>query len=192
MIAYRSDKIAAALLLVAWLPYCSLRCIDAGGGHGGCPLLPHEGSAASADAHHAHSGREQRRDVAHSRVNHGHGRGPDRHGEGDPAKTCCELTGKRNVLLSTADLQSASPPVVLGEALLSAPRSPVAVRPSGIAAKAHGPPIYLANATLAAVAPPRGASNVPRRKVLQVPGCPPASVPADHSMEVPHAWSISS
>jgi len=118
-------------LALAWLPYVTLRCIPAPGSpHAGCDVLEHGSEAAGHDVNVGH----------HERRGHDH--------EG-PASTCCELTGKSNVTLSTPF--SLDPPILSAIAIsLSgavAPASEV-LGMSGRLWHAHAPPIYLRNSAL--------------------------------------------
>ena len=127
------------LLGFVWIPYVAVRCVD-GAGHADCSVL----TAANAADHHEHSTRAPSTNQ-HDHTAHGHG-DP---GKQAPGRTCCELTGKCNLKL-TASAPSLEPALQIGP--LSCKPYPVAA--GRMAARlcpaevAHGPPIFLRNATL--------------------------------------------
>jgi hypothetical protein len=137
----RRCRTIVGLLAFAWLPYVSTYCIDASA-HGGCPL-PH----ASRDAG-SHQGGEP--------DHHSHAGVPAAHDDGGhdetPARTCCELTGKRACTLSSST-PSAAPPgltVTLPRAIDIHTLAPLPTLRAQrrMPGPIHGPPPYLRFATL--------------------------------------------
>jgi hypothetical protein len=127
----RRRRVVVLALALAWLPYVTLRCVAApGSAHAGCDVLEHGSEAAEN----------------HANVGHHERRGHDHEG---PASTCCELTGKSKVTLSTP--LSFDPPILSAIAIsLSgavAPASEV-LGMSGRLSHAHAPPTYLRNSAL--------------------------------------------
>lgn len=128
---------------VVWLPYIAVRCVGNPANHGDCGML-HPATQAHAENAHVHGHHhETPSPVSHD---HNHSRGP---GSG-PSHTCCDLTGKCNVTitsvvpsLNAADTISMVSLIVQPIALLPqySHRSPV----RGVA---HAPPTYLRNLTL--------------------------------------------
>jgi hypothetical protein len=128
----RSHTVVTILLLLAWLPYVSVRCIDNPGKHSGCLIL-----AAPV----------QTEPSIHDHASHEH------HGERTPAHSkgfsCCDLTGKCEVVAS-ASSQHAMPVVLTTTPLaaeLPSPHLSIEARAASIE-NAHGPPRYLRFATL--------------------------------------------
>ncbi len=137
----RRCRTLVGLLAIAWLPYASTYCIDAPV-DGGCRL-----AHASSDAGFHHE---------HEQGHHSHDSVPAAHQDGDhdqiPARTCCELTGKRACTLSSST-QPAAPPgltVMLprGMDTHSLAPLPTASPLRRTPAPAHGPPPYLRFVTL--------------------------------------------
>jgi hypothetical protein len=124
-------RVVVLALALAWLPYVTLRCIAApGSAHAGCDVLEHGSEAAAHDVNVGH----------HERRGHDH--------EG-PASTCCELTGKSSITLSTPF--SVDPPILSAIAIsLSGAVAPASrvLGMSGGLWHAHAPPTYLRNSTL--------------------------------------------
>lgn len=121
-------RVVVLALVLAWLPYVTLRCIPvSGSAHAWCDVLAHGSEAAGHDVNVGH----------HERRGHDH--------EG-PASTCCELTGKSSVTLSAPF--SVDPPILSAIAIsLSgavAPASEVLGMLGGLW-HAHAPPTYLRN-----------------------------------------------
>jgi hypothetical protein len=134
--AFRSQWIVMGLAL-AWLPFITTHCIDPAS----CPT-EHMRSEGHHDDHHG--------DHAHS-----HGDAAANHGTrhesppSTPARACCNLTGKFNILAS-AGPPSVAP--VFSSTALAAPVVPElrngALRSPFIPHTAHAPPLYLRNHTL--------------------------------------------
>jgi hypothetical protein len=125
---FRGVTIVVALL---WLPYGAVRCIDCPPDHSGCPMLPTTPGAAESGPHAHH-----------------HGNGGPRH-DAPPARTCCGLTGKCNVLVTAVAAPDAP---AIGASLPGPFRSLVdAVRTHLVRLPpplAHGPPIHLEHRVL--------------------------------------------
>ena len=119
-------------LAVVWLPYITTRCVD--------PVsCPTEHAREAAD----------HRDLGH----HGHEGIPSERGTHDenpaetPNRTCCDVTGKRNVLVSTGPPSIA--PVLFSSTLPTSAVWAVLYHQSHrrdlVPHTAHGPPAYLRN-----------------------------------------------
>jgi hypothetical protein len=135
----RACRSISVVLAIAWLPYIAMRCVDNPATHAGCGMLRGAAHAPGSDGHGpSHEG------MAHGGGTHNHGQEPAR------AHTCCDLTGKCDVKITTG-APSLAPPLL-------ATILPVAVRaivadPERLSAcltppVAHAPPTYLRNATL--------------------------------------------
>ena len=132
----RACRMVTMLLMVAWLPYMSTRCLENPLTHAGCPMFPAVASAA-------HPGHHGGRDSA---MAHHHG-----HAHHDPGHTCCDLTGKCNVRVIAATPPLDAPAVTA--VLPAAPASLVVLGPRidqlhSVSLVAHSPPTYLRNASL--------------------------------------------
>ncbi|HLE57044.1 MAG TPA: hypothetical protein VJB15_08175, partial [Rhodothermia bacterium] len=132
LLTFRRCRIVAMAALLAWLPYTSVWCAENPFGNVGCPILPasahaghHHENAAGAPAHSTH----------------------DDHG---PARSCCQLTGKCGINVTSAQGPDLTPAIVTASAIYpveaSLAQSPF-VASSRIDAT-HGPPIYLQHLTL--------------------------------------------
>ena len=135
----RRSRAIPLALAVTWLPYISTRCVVDPGTHAGCGVLPTAAHAHPED-HHAHAHSHDGSTPAHS--DHGHRR--------SPARTCCEVTGKCNIKV-TSPAPSADPPAVTVTASAvewSTVPSAENVQHWPAHDLAHGPPTYLRNATL--------------------------------------------
>ena len=119
-------------LAVAWLPYITTRCIDPVS----CPTEhARQHDDHSDHGHHGHSG------IASERGTH------DETPAETPIRTCCDLTGKLNVLVSAGT--PSITPVLFSSTL---PTSAVweflhhqSPRRDLVPPAAHGPPAYLRN-----------------------------------------------
>lgn len=132
---------------LAWLPYMAMRCVDNPVTHEGCGVMAAE--HRRAEERPGTSGRSHQNDrdavEQHSTEHHDHAG----HEHSRPVHTCCELTGKYNITVSSTI--PLSPPVEI--ATFATPSAgmgwqggtrwyapPVAV--------AHAPPFYLLHSTL--------------------------------------------
>ena len=88
--AIRNNRAIVGLLLVAWLPYVSTRCIE-GFGHGGCTVFPTSEGGPIGDAHGDRHAHRHEHGAEHSPGSSEHGEHPS---DRSPEHTCCELTGK--------------------------------------------------------------------------------------------------
>jgi hypothetical protein len=127
-------------LALTWLPYMSMRCVDSPGGEE-CWMSSHHSEGHGSGE--AHKGYHPAPGTTEPSPPHDHGSGRD---EGC---TCCELTGKCNIKITSATPQV--DPVQLA-ATLPGPAVPVvpdvpALPPRSTPAVAHAPPIYLRNVT---------------------------------------------
>jgi hypothetical protein len=125
---FRGVTVVVALL---WLPYVAVRCIDCPPDHSGCPIHSAAAGPAESEPHAHHHGNE------------------GSHHDAPPAGTCCDLTGKCNVLVTAG----AAPDVPAIGVLLPAPLRPVVdtVRTHVVRLPpplAHGPPIHLKHRVL--------------------------------------------
>lgn len=126
------------VLAITWLPYMSTRCVVNPVTHVGCGVLLAHSYAEARGAHaHAHHG---------SMATH-----HDHEDKKAPIHSCCELTGKCNIKVTTSPSSVDAPALV---AILAAaihvpvPESYNLQRGPVVVALAHGPPTYLRNATL--------------------------------------------
>lgn len=127
-----------ALVAITWLPFVSMRCIE--GVTEGCPVLgtAHEhgedGSQGDGHDHHAE---------------HAQGRGAADHGHDRSNRTCCELTGKFAVEVTSGTTSAPLVPLatwVRPSELL--PRLSAKRPVQRVADPTHHPPPYLLFATL--------------------------------------------
>jgi hypothetical protein len=122
-------------LAVAWLPYITGRCIDPAA----CPT-EHTQLKRHDHGDHIHE---------HCEARGHHGIHDETPTPGTPTHTCCDLTGKSNIVASEG-VPSVTP--VFLSAPLAVPvvpeRRPDQPHGDFVAHTAHGPPTYLRNHTL--------------------------------------------
>lgn len=142
-------RILVAVVATAWLPYTLLRCFD-NPDHSGCPMMNVAAKASEPESHdHAHH--DHHSPAAQSAGHHSHDGVPSSTKDHERGQdTCCELTGKCNVLVTTTStLVDAPAPIGLAPSVvvpLARDGRVLAVWPGSV--RIHGPPIYLANETL--------------------------------------------
>ena len=140
----RSHRGIMAVMVLTWLPYISVRCIE--GATSGCPLVS-EQHEAGQPRHQGH----------HYAPQHGHDEGDDHgtaahhdhDGSSVPERTCCELTGKYAVEV-TSQAPTASP-VMAVAVIETADVLPLAARVARVRRvtdPTRHPPPYIRFATL--------------------------------------------
>lgn len=141
----RRCRAVSVMLGVAWLPYIATRCIMVPGAHADCGVLSprtHADADHSASHHHAHDA------LAQPQPQHHHnGHTPSK----QPAHTCCDLTGKCNIKITTPGPPPLDPVqlvAILPVAVDASVQHAVLPAYRGAPALAHAPPTYLRNATL--------------------------------------------
>jgi len=123
-----------AIVALTWLPYMSARCIE--GATAGCPLVTEEHEAEGQPRHESHD--------------HGTAAHHDHDGKSSaPERTCCELTGKCAVEV-TSQTPTASPAVAVAvvETVDVLPLAVRVARVLRVADPTHHPPPYIRFATL--------------------------------------------
>lgn len=132
----RRQRSLLALVAITWLPFISVLCVE--GPANGCPTLA--------------AGHEQEAVQEHHHASHAHDQGQadhDHEKSGAPEHTCCQLTGKCAVELSSP---TSSAPAIVAVTWIRTPNmrpAAVSVRPAQyVADPTHHPPPYLRFATL--------------------------------------------
>jgi hypothetical protein len=139
-------RVTAALLAAVWIPFMSVRCVPGPGGGSGC--LAFAGRTA-ADAGDHHAGAPHAHQVPGKRAaEHAAPGGSPRHPSGK--HTCCELTGKCNILraaeISTLGSLEAAPVLIPARLLLPERLGVDLARLT--AQRSHAPPSYLRHQAL--------------------------------------------
>lgn len=148
----RHSQLIAVAVVVAWLPYACTRCLETSGGQHGAGgsadcVFGHPAAAASHPDHH---------DRADTHPHHGHSAAQPEHGgkghDHSPIDTCCELTGKYAVTLTSvpglSDPWGTMVTVIAAAGMPGLRVAPFAYRVPCALPLAHGPPVYLRNAAL--------------------------------------------
>lgn len=135
---FRKSQVVSVGLLFSCLPYLANRCICA---PGGCEIMPTRGHVHSSSEGHGHH--DHKAASGHHHDQH------DQASPHDPDRTCCELTGKRDIKI-TVSAPAVDPPALVATL---PPVVPVSERwTTGLmtppAELAHGPPLYLLHAIL--------------------------------------------
>ena len=133
----RSWVIPAALA-VTWLPYIATHCVGDRVTQEGCRALPRAAHVHSA-ARHSHEDSQGGQALTH------------REGQGEYSRirTCCELTGScNNVSAAVFSLDPRTSLVILPAVTRILMPAASETYETVFLALAHGPPIYLRNATL--------------------------------------------
>ena len=128
------------LLAVTWLPYISTRCVMNPLTQAGCGVLPAAAAEARPEGQHSHGHSQHAATPTHH----------DDRGSRAPVHTCCDLTGKCDIKVS-----SPAPSVDPVAVVAALPALTHLTRPSTdglqhrpVIIPTHGPPPYLRNVTL--------------------------------------------
>jgi hypothetical protein len=143
----RRVQTVALVVVVAWLPYASTRCLEAPGPHGATEsvncIFGHHGAAEPhSDRHDAAARHPHRHDAASAHRQAGSGHDHD---------TCCTRTGKFAVTLTSTPPPpdpSAAVALIARAELMQLPIAPFLDRRRCLVPLAHAPPVYLRNASL--------------------------------------------